>query len=53
MAKKLYKKKAIVKPLKTDKEIVEYENEHKLYFMKKSITNITKHLHKENRKGFK
>ena len=54
MAKKKYKiKKKVTNQYKTDKELVAHETEHKLYFMKRGISNITKHLHKENRKGFK
>ena len=50
MSKK--KKKKIV-PLLSEKVMTAQDNAHKLYFMQRSISNITKHLHKQNRKGFK
>ena len=42
------KKKNIT--LLSDKEITAHDNAHKLFFMKRGISNITKHLHKQNRK---
>lgn len=52
--KKLRKRKP-PKPesLLTPKELSKYMLHEKLYWMGRSIVNVTKAIHKENRKGFK
>lgn len=54
MAKKKYKrKKKVTNQVLTDKELVANKNSHEMYFMERGISNTTKHIHKQNRKGFK